>query len=141
MSYKFNPITGKFDYYNDIDAVKRLEELKTLDNTISALKIVTATSDNNVNIATSDDTYEAASSMGVLLNAGTTGTQRAILLFGKLTDNSFSFPVRSILFLGKGGAITDIAPDIASGDTHLTVIGYSLGGNSIFVNIEKPIIL
>ena len=140
MSFKFNPTTGQFDYYNGSTDAKRLTEIKIADGPIGALSLVTATSDTNVINATDNSTYSNAIVLGVSLTSATIGGLVEILMMGKLEDPFFTYAVNDILFLGQNGVITNIPPSLPL-STHSTTIGYSLGSGSIFLNIEKPIIL
>jgi hypothetical protein len=60
-----------------------------------------------------------------------------ITLMGVVNDPSFSvFLVNSLLFLDINGAISDVRPSTGS---IMTIVGSSLGGNDIFVSIQKPV--
>ena len=122
-----------------VDNAKRLIDSKIADSSMSALTFVMATSDTNVDFANNNLAYSNATVLGITLNAVAAGNPVEILLFGKLSDPFFSYPVNDILFLTTGGSISNIAPTAIG--IHSTTIGYSLGSGAIFLNIEKPIIL
>jgi hypothetical protein len=104
---------------------------------MSALRLVKADSLTHVGLATNNSTYEAAQAIGVTLNAAGAGADVDVLLFGKLEDVFFTFPLGATLFVGTNGNITDVAP--SSG--FLTQIGHALGTGAIFINVEPPVSL
>jgi len=122
-----------------VDNAKRLIDTKTADSSMSALTFVMATSDTTVDFANNNLAYSDATVLGITLGSVAAGGQVEILLFGKLEDPFFSYPVNDILFLTTGGSISNTAPTTIG--EHVSTIGYSLGAGSIFLNIEKPIIL
>lgn len=140
MSFKFNPISGKFDYYNESTDAKRVTDLKTADVAMSALTFVTATSDTNISKAINNGTFSEATVLGMTLSVAPLGGDVEILMFGKIKDPFFTYPVNTLLFLSTNGTITDVAPSLPLA-THSTEIGHSLGNGAIFLNINKPIIL
>lgn len=120
-----------------VPGAERLTETRTANETISALQLVTAISDTHIEVA-EPDTYNNATALGVALGAGTIGQQVPILLFGKLEDPLFTFPVNDPLFLHPSGLISNIAPALPT-ESFSTMVGFSLGSGAIFVNIERPI--
>jgi len=141
MSFRFNPLSGTFDYFSPpSDTAKRVVETKTADVNMSALTFVYATSDTNVDKATNDGTYAQATVLGMTLSSVVAGNQVDILLFAKVEDPFFTYTVNDLLFLGTNGTITNVAPSLPLA-THSTSIGQSLGSGAIFINIEKSIIL
>lgn len=142
MSWKFNPFTLTLDYFEDgqsgpVDNAKRLIDTKTCAENISALKLVTAINDTEILLA-EPDTFSNSKVLGIALQAGTTGQEIEVLLFGKVDDNTFMFTVNNPLYLKTNGTISDIEPSLPSENFNET-IGYSLGSGSIFINIQEPI--
>jgi uncharacterized protein YlzI (FlbEa/FlbD family) len=113
---------------------QNLQEVKEYSENISALKLLSPTSSNEVKVA-STDTFENATVMAVAIFAGSTSNNLKVHLFGKLSDPSFNFPVNDVLFLSDLGNITNIVPSGA----YLTRVGYSLGIGAIFFNPTTPI--
>jgi len=111
---------------------------KIYSETISALKLVTASGPTTVKVGT-PDTFENAKIMGVALQGGITGFAGRVHILGILEDPAFNFPVNSDLYLGSSGEITDLAPS-TSGEYSINV-GYSLGTGAIFIKIGEPILL
>ena len=73
--------------------------------------------------------------LGISIQAGLTGQDIAVLLFGKIEDASFNFPLNEPLFLDLNGVITSTPPT-----TDFSVnIGHSLGLGAIFIDIKEPI--
>jgi len=139
VSYKYNPLSGEFDFFSPpTNEAKRLTDSKIADSNMSALTMVVATSDTNIDKATNDLLFPNANVLGIILSSVTIGNPVEVLFFGKLDDAFFTFPVNDSLFLGINGTITNIPP-VAPAATFSTDIGYSLGTGSIFLKIEKPI--
>jgi len=139
MSFKFNPLTGQLDYFEEqttpvIDAAKRLEDSRVCSEDISALKLVIAISDTNIILANKTD-YINSKVLGISLQAGVTGSTIDVLLFGKIEDPFFSFPLNEPLFLDLNGTITNVPPTI---DFSVN-IGHSLGVGAIFIDIKEQI--
>lgn len=117
--------------------IPRLALTKTYSETISALRVVTASSNTEVKIAT-PDTIENAIVMGIALQTGITGFDGRVHILGILDDPSFNYNVNELLYLGENGEITNVPPSLPNSQFS-TTIGYSLGTGSIFVKIEQPI--
>lgn len=140
MSWKFNPFTTNLDYFEDVAAVddaKRLSDDKTCGEDISALKLVRAINDDEVVLA-KPDTFSTSKVLGIAIQAGLTGEAITILLFGKVSDPFFNFPVNDPLFLSNNGEITNVPPVLPL-QIYSTNIGHSLGSGAIFINISDPI--
>jgi len=116
---------------------KRLSDTKVYGEDISALCAVRASSDTEI-LKAETSTKDNSTVLGVVLEGKLTGSSGSVLLFGKLEDASFTFPVNADLFLGSGGAITSTAPSLP-GDVYSTQIGHSLGLGAIFISIDKPV--
>ena len=119
------------------DTAERLQETRIANETISALQLVTAINDTHVEIAEPDN-YNNSTVLGVAIGAGNSGDAIPILLFGKLEDAFFTFPVNDPLFLLPNGLISNVAPATPS-ENFSTMVGFSLGAGAVFLNIERPI--
>ncbi len=119
------------------EAAKEVVATVTYGETIGALKLIYIGNDGRAYLATSAGTYEQASAIGITRSGGNANDVRQILLFGRVDDPSFTFPLVEDLFLGTLGNLVDIAP--VSG--HYKPIGQSLQTGSIFLNIGKTIVL
>jgi hypothetical protein len=117
--------------------IPRLALTKTYSETISALQVVTASSNTEVEVAM-PDTLENSIVMGVALQTGITGFDGRIHILGILEDPSFNFNVNELLYLGENGNITNVPPSLPNSQFS-TTIGYSLGTGAIFIKIEQPI--
>ena len=143
MSFKFNPLEGWLELHkgqNQSTTAVSSEKLITsfeAGETISALKLIYIASSAQAFVADNSLTFSEAQVIGVALNAAAIGAQVQVQLFGLLQDGAFAFSANELLFLGSLGTITATAP--SSG--FVTRIGYGLGSGSIFLNIEKPIVL
>lgn len=115
-------------------AGKKVEDTKIADETVSALKVVTATSQTNLKLA-DKSSFTDAQSLGVSISSGNMGEKIKFVSFGQIDDSSFNFPLKEPLFLGDNGLITATPPTTG----FVTTVGYSLGLGSIFVDIEEPI--
>ena len=137
MSWKFNPFTGNLDYFEEteiVDSAKRLSDTRICDENISALKLVRAVNDTDIVLANKTD-YIESKVLGIALQTGVTGNEIEVLLFGKVEDSFFTFPLNQPLFLDLNGAITSTPPT-----TDFSVnIGHSLGLGAIFIDIKEQI--
>jgi hypothetical protein len=110
-----------------------------LQATYAAGEIISAVKAIRVDTATAflaePDTFTNANVTGISITAGNLSDSIKVVLSGELYDSSFSFTAGDLLFLSSSGTITDVAP--VSG--FRTVIGRSIGGTGILVDIEEPI--
>lgn len=139
MSYKFNPFTGNLDYFEESesivnDSAKFLVDDRVLAENISALKLVRAINESEIVLA-EPTTYNESKVLGVTLQGGVTTDEVEVLLFGKLEDPSFNFPLNEPLFLTTNGTITDVPPVTGFSAN----IGYSLGLGAIFINVQEQV--
>lgn len=103
---------------------------------ISALKLIYPTSSSSGGLADFQNSSKK-DAVGIALSSATMGNLFDVLLFGRVEDPFFNFPLNDSLFLGNNGILTNIAPT-----TDFSVrVGKSLGSGAIFINIERPIIL
>jgi hypothetical protein len=114
-------------------ASNQLQATYAAGETISAVKAI------RVDVATAflaePGTFINAAVTGISLTAGNLGDDIKAVLSGEFYDSSFSFTAGDLLYLGTSGTITNVAP--VSG--FRTVIGRSIGGTGIIVDIEEPI--
>lgn len=139
MPYKFNPISGQFDFFKSKEtavSAERLSFKKQAAEDISALRLVILDSNDLCRLARLD-TLENSSVVGIALNGGASGSLIEILTLGVVNDAFFTFPVNVPLFLNDTGQITDSVP--SSGIS--VRIGNGLGNGAIYIKIERPIIL
>jgi len=101
------------------------------DETISALKLVTATSDSNAEVA-EPDTFANSKVLGLAMTTGNLGDKIKILTFGPIKDPFFTFGLNEELFLGPSGVVTNNV----AGLNFVTRIGHSLGSGAIFIDID-----
>lgn len=156
MSYKLNPFTGEFDYFEEKQN-ERLETTRTVATPVSygdpltfygdaglyyggsaniaQFQLVTAVSSTEV-ILSSNLNAGTAKVLGIALEAGTSGDDIRILLFGLLEDPFFAFPLNDNLYLDNTGNIVNVEPTTPG--EYITEIGYSLGTGSIWTRIEDP---
>ena len=143
MSYKFNPLTGNFDYYSsstsgDAYAAQVLKISRIASEDILEGEMLKADSPTHCSLATSDTNAQDAMAIGIALNNALTGETVDILLLGVAENTSFTiFSLNSPLYLDINGGITDTKK--LSG--YHVPIGKSLGGNQIFISIESPTVI
>lgn len=111
-------------------------QTKVADETISALRLVSAVSPTNVELGQPSGGEPRV--IGVSRTSGSLGDQIEVITTGEVSDSFFNFPANTKLFLGPDGVITDVVPTAPSSD-YLVRIGHSLGPGRIFLNIEAPI--
>jgi hypothetical protein len=93
---------------------------------------------NTVGVANSNTTLQRAMCLGVALNDAVAGATVDILIMGVFTDSSLSiFTVNKLLMLDHNGGISDQKPMTG----FRTIVGRSLGGNQILVNVQVPEII
>ncbi len=107
---------------------------KTASETISALKMVTATDLNTVELS-DPSTFDGSKTMGISITAGNVGEKIKVVTFGEVKDGTFSFALNAPLYLGSGGVITDTPPT----SDFSVMIGHALGSGAIFIDIQEPI--
>lgn len=112
-------------------------EIRNAGEPISALKLVYAFDANTVRIASSSGTINEARAFGVAITAANTNESLQIQTFGVLRDSSFAFAANVPLYVASNGSITSVAPITG----FRTLIGYSQGIGSIFINIQETIAL
>lgn len=120
----------------DALSAKTLILEKIAGENISALNVLYLSSSTEC-LKADNSLIGTATVAGIATNGGITGAMIRILSFGIVEDPSFLFGVNDPLYLGASGGIISIAP--VSGV--LTKIGYGLGVGSIYIKVEKPIIL
>lgn len=139
MGFKWNPLTGNLDYYEPQEAslsVSILKETLIASENISALKLIYRTSTSEGGLS-DYQTLSKKDVIGLSLTPATTGNSFEVLLFGKHDDVFFNYSINEILFLGNNGSITNTPPT----DGYSVTIGKGFGPGSIFISIERPIIL
>lgn len=139
MGFKWNPLTGNLDYYEPKEdglSVSILQETLVASENISALKLIYRTSPTDGGLADYQD-ISKKDVIGLSLTTATIGNTFECLLFGKHEDAFFNYSINEILFLGNNGNITNVAPTTG----YSVTIGKGFGTGSIFINIERPIIL
>lgn len=102
---------------------------------ISALKLVRANGPETILTSNPNGTYFESVVFGVIVRTGIAGVLAPVQVFGELEDPFLDFPLNDTLYLDSDGSITNIAPNT----NFLTIIGYSLGSGTIFINIQEPI--
>lgn len=139
MGYVWNPIRGGLDFVKCQTGVngETLQKDLVVDQTISALRMVRATSSTNVNLA-DYSTFNESVVLGMAISAATVGNTTTVVTHGCVKDPSFTFPVNDTLFLLSNGTITN-APIPLGGGFYTVRIGHSLGSGAIFIDIEEPI--
>lgn len=141
MAFRFNPTTSQLDWVNPQAGVSlvatklQIQRIATVN--IFAGDALKADSATHVSPATNDVTALDATVIGFAYADTAQGDVVDIVLFGVLSDTSFSvFDVNALLFLDIDGAITDVRP---TSNVFLTEVGSSLGSGDIFITIKKPI--
>ena len=147
MSYRFNPTTGLLDLTGDSggppapsDVAREINLLVELGEDMSALKAFYLGSDQKAYIANAGTDFETAQAIGILKQSGVAGELVEGLLFGKMIDPFFNFPINADLYLASNGNLTNLDPQ-SLGLQFNKVVAQSLGVGSIFINIKKTIIL
>lgn len=103
--------------------------------------IVRASTLNHVSIADPTTNLDSATGLGIALNDADDSEPVEVLILGVITDPIFSvFSVNETLFLDEAGGITNIKPSQPTRN-FLLIIGKSLGGNEVFINLQSPITL
>jgi hypothetical protein len=136
----FQRIDGIPDVSGEVQNAKEISIDAVLGETASALKAVYIGSDGKAYLATAGGTFSQAQVSGLLKQGGSANQTVKILMFGRIDDPSFSFPLNANLYLSSGGNLTSSDPD-SLGLQFNKVVAQSLGVGSIFLNIQKTITL
>ena len=123
-----------------VQAAEEISFLVELGETASALRFFYLDNNNKAFLANANTTYENSQTIGILKQGGTTGAVVEALLFGKLSDPFFNFPIGADLYLSTSGNITANNPQVIGLLFH-KVVAQSLGSGAIFINIKNSIIL
>ena len=103
--------------------------------------VVRASTLNHVSIADPTTNLDSATGLGVALNDADDTEAVEVLILGIITDPIFNvFSVNETLFLDEAGGITNVKPTSPTRN-FLLIIGKSLGGNEVFINLQSPITL
>ena len=139
MSYKFNPLSGQLDYYEEggsADDANRIEVTRKVDGVAvtkyDPVALITATEVIPSNV----DTLNNATVFGLALEDAAIGQDVRILIFGIVSDSFFTFPLNDPLFNSVSGAISATATTIVG--EFFCQIGKSNGLGSILVDPSKP---
>lgn len=140
MRLVFNPFTGNFDWINDASGGPSTPSDQVIEQyvptgTVSALRLVRVNALGEIEVCTPSASYEEARVHGLSLSAGTNPTSIDVLLFGPVSDASFSFTAGVPLFLSTTGTVTDTAPVVGFS----VKVGYSLGGNRVQIDPLFPV--
>jgi len=103
---------------------------------ISAYRVVYADGTGGAFLADKDNTMNDP--IGVALHAAVLDNNLEVLMFGKITDPTFSmFTVGDTLYLGDDGLITNVP---ATTGYHVRLGSYA-GNNMVFIDIDERICL
>ena len=90
----------------------------------------------------SRDTLENSTVLGISTTSVQAGNKGLVLLLGIIDASSFTWAEGVYLYLAADGRLTATAPNgVDNVGEHLVKIGYSLGGGSVFINIEEPLLI
>jgi hypothetical protein len=137
---RFNPFLGGFDFAPEQSTQVSSEKLiksYIAAEAVSAIKLVYSFSPTQVKLAKNNGTEDESKVIGITLNAAGVGDAVNVQMFGQLDDGSLSFSANELLFLGTSGSITSVANTTG----FFCSIGYGMGTGSIFLSIEKLIVL
>jgi hypothetical protein len=115
---------------------QRLSKTFTAGEDITAFQYVRLGVSQEVFVATNNATFEDAKVRGLALNAGLTGENISVLLFGLDDANSFNFTINNPFFLGVNGAAIQ-NPPVTVGE-FVVELGESLGNGVVFNDIQTP---
>lgn len=120
----------------DTTYAPKLKITKQASTNISALKGVYLDTDTTCALADKSSIL-TSTVIGITITSALALSDIDIVLFGEISDGSFTYAENEPLYLGTSGNITNIPP--SSGI--LAPIGFGLGTGSIFVKIDKTITL
>ena len=112
-------------------------QIELAGQTISAVKAVQLDGSSKLIDSTNDATLADASVLGVSRHAGVLDDSVEVVTFGPYSDSSITFAVNDCVYLGLNGQLTNVAPTTGI----LVQVGKVIKDNTIFVDIEPPIIL
>lgn len=127
---------GSVDFAEESLSARTLKISLIADENVSALKLIYQSSPTNGGLGNSQINAKK-DVVGISVSAAVTGNLFEVLLFGRVEDAFFNYPVNTSLYLDIDGNITDISPTTG----YSVLIGKGLGTGAIFIDIERPIIL
>ncbi len=127
---------GSVDFAEESLSARTLKISLIADENISALKLIYQSSPTNGGLGDSQNNAKK-DVVGISVTSAIAGNSFEVLLFGRVEDAFFSYPVNASLYLDISGNITSIAPTTG----YSVLIGKGLGTGAIFIDIERPIIL
>jgi hypothetical protein len=102
--------------------------------------VVTQGSDGRVGYASNDNPAHVQSPLWITMGAATTGTAVEVVMFGALTEPSWTW-TPGPLYLGAAGALTQTPPSALGGATFLAQIGVASGATAVFIDRGPSILL
>lgn len=120
------------------NAVEKVQIVRKASVAISAMQLVKSTSATHVGLAIPDGNYQDAKVLGVALTAANIGDDVTILVFGTLVDGTFAgFSLNDTVYLAYDSFLTQTIPT----SDRLVRLGKAIGNNTVFIQIEEPILL
>jgi hypothetical protein len=130
-------VSSNLVFTGQISGIANERPAITAGEVLSALRIISVADDGLGYYSDPGDEESTRRILGMTLEAHLAGQLSQLLREGQHQDPSWSFDVTKRLFLGANGSITQVAP--ATGIS--VVLGHVQKPDTIFLNIEKPIIL
>lgn len=119
------------------NAVSAIELTFTAATNVAAFQMVVSASGTTASPGNDNTTVQNSRVIGIAKTSATTGNTFVALLFGTITDSSFSgFTLNNPVYLDTTGFLTQTLP---VSPNFMVVCGKYLGSNTVFINISLPI--
>lgn len=134
-----DPVTIVTDviFAGDVSGIDTSQPTIVVGETVSALRMVSTDDDGLGYYSDPTDPDSVRRIVGLSISAGTIGLAVTMLREGRHQDPSWSWDVTKQLYLSSVGTITQVAPTTGIS----VVLGHAQTADTIFLNIETPIIL
>jgi hypothetical protein len=143
VAFRWNPISGAFDYTNAMtaDSSTYLIINRIASENILKTEVLSYTPIGQMKLANNNTTADDAFVVGVAMNNALAGQSVDVLLMGIINDPIFNvFPLNATIYLDINGGSTDIKPTLP-GASSWTIVGRSYGNGEVFVNPSRPVFL
>lgn len=107
-------------------------------NGIGGHRIVYLDNNSSLQYATNLDILNIRRIIGITTNSAAIGGDITVQKTGEITEPSWRFDLSSPIYLGSNGTLTQVYPTFPS--LACVVIGFPIRSDTIYINIEKPII-
>ena len=115
-----------------------IEITGTAAQALSGHRAVYRRSDGLIDYADAATLGHISRAIGVTAGAASSGNPVTVLMFGEMTEGSWTWTVPGLIFLGLNGALTQAVP-AAPGSQFQAVLGYAVSSTRMYVDRQPSI--